>query len=199
MKRIILSGILALGTFLLQRCVNNGESKNLDSVDSAKRFNDTAMNKADSGTARNANLLLDNMTADFAVNAASGGMMEVQLGQMAREKAVSERVREFGTMMVRDHSRANEDLKSRASILHINLPAVPGEGEQKIIKELAGKSGKQFDHAYMEVMVQDHQKDIAEFKNLAEKCNNASIKEFASNTLPVLEKHLDSAQAIYGK
>ncbi len=49
------------------------------------------------------------------------------------------------------------------------------------------------------MMVDDHKKDIAEFRKCADNCSDSTIKNFAANTLPVLEKHLDSIQAIAGK
>jgi putative membrane protein len=51
----------------------------------------------------------------------------------------------------------------------------------------------------MNMMLDDHKKDVAEFRKAADKCTEPSLKDFASKTLPVLEKHLDSAKAITGK
>ena len=61
------------------------------------------------------------------------------------------------------------------------------------------KKGKDFDKDYVSMMVDDHKKDIAEFKKCSENCSDSTIKAFATNTLPVLEKHLDSIQAIANK
>ncbi len=58
------------------------------------------------------------------------------------------------------------------------------------------KKGKAFDKAYVDMMLDDHKKDIAEFRKCADNCSDSTIKSFASTTLPVLEKHLDSIQAI---
>ena len=61
------------------------------------------------------------------------------------------------------------------------------------------KKGKDFDKAYVNMMVDDHKKDIAEFRKCADNCSDSTIKNFAATTLPVLEKHLDSIQAIAAK
>ena len=126
-------------------------------------------------------------------------MMEVALGKIAQEKAVSSRVKAFGAMMVEDHSEANSHLKSIASELNIALPDSVSDDARKEMDKLSMKKGKDFDKAYVDMMVDDHKKDIAEFRKCADKCSDSTIKNFAYVTLPVLEKHLDSIQAIAGK
>ena len=199
MKKLVLNCCLLSCICIFQGCNSGSETNNKDSIDSAQSMNDSTKKKSDSGSANTPQQPVDNMSSDFAVKAASAGMMEVQLGQIAQEKAVSQRVKDFGSMMVLDHIKANNDLKSRAASLNITLPSAPGEDEQKMIDRLSKKTGKDFDKSYMNIMLQDHKKDIAEFKNASDKCNNPSIKDFATQALPVLEKHLDSAQAITGQ
>ncbi|HEX4850239.1 MAG TPA: DUF4142 domain-containing protein, partial [Puia sp.] len=137
--------------------------------------------------------------SDFAMNAADGGMMEVESGKLASEKAVNPRVKGFGAMMVKDHSAANEKLKSLASSLNIALPDSVSKDGQDEINKLAKKKGKDFDKAYMDMMVSDHEKDVSEFRKAADNLSDSTIKDFASRTLPTLEMHLDSAKAIAGK
>jgi putative membrane protein len=198
MKISILIACLISLSFLTA-CNSGTETGTKDSIDSAQKVNDSSSKKTDSVSANVAQPPVDNMTTDFAIKAASGGMMEVQLGKIAQEKAVSQRVKNFGAMMVQDHTQANNDLKSRATAQNIALPAVPGAEEQQMIDHLNKKSGKDFDRSYMMMMLEDHKKDIAEFKNVINKCNNPSIKDFATQSLPILQKHLDSAEAITGK
>ena len=110
----------------------------------------------------------------------------------------STRVKAFGEMMVKDHTEANQNLKTIATSLNIALPdslVMTPERNRKIKM----KKGKEFDKAYVDMMVDDHKKDIAEFRKCADQCSDSTIKSFAYNTLPVLEKHLDSIQAILGK
>ena len=134
--------------------------------------------------------------SDFMVKAASGGMMEVELGKMAQEKAQNARVKEFGAMMVKDHTQANSEMKVVADGKRVALPPSLGDDHQKHVNELQEKAGAEFDKAYMSMMVDDHKKDISEFED-ATKLDDADVKAFATKTLPVLRTHLDSAKAIY--
>ena len=203
MKKITAFLLLA-GLSLTQAC--NNANNNKDSVDSAKEANsdkDTngfnsnndSLSTASSGTT----MPVDKDVADFAVKAASGGMEEVQLGQLAQQKASSQRVKDFGSMMVQDHSAANDELKRLASSKNITLPTSVSNDQQDDINDLSKKSGTDFDKAYMKMMVNDHEKDIKEFEKAGNNLKDADVKNFAMKTLPTLQKHLDSAKAITGK
>lgn len=134
--------------------------------------------------------------ADFAMEAASGGMMEVELGKLAQVNASSQSVKDFGQTMIKDHSAANEELKSTAASKNITLPDVPNADMQKKIDDLRNKSGKDFDDAYIDLMVKDHKQDIDEFQKEADKGNDPDLKGWAANKVPVLQHHLQMAQDI---
>ena len=138
---------------------------------------------------------VEDEVSEFLIKAASGGMMEVQLGEIADKNSKSQGVRNFGIMMIKDHGKANEEIKSLASSKNVSLPATINEEHQKHINELTTLRGAEFDEKYMDMMVEDHQEDI-EFFEKAAKMNDSDISAFASKTLPVLTKHLNAAQKI---
>lgn len=133
---------------------------------------------------------------DFVKEAASGGLMEVELGRYAEQNAGNPRVRNFGTMMVRDHSKANDELKSVASQKNLEVPATMEDSHMNRLNELKKKTGAEFDKEYMKEMVDDHEKDVDKFRKQSENGKDPEIKAFASKTLPVLQMHLDSAKSI---
>jgi putative membrane protein len=202
MKKLLLAAVIAVAFFAFQSCGNDNSSGKGNS-DTTSSMNDSSKKSGDSSASSTSQETrvepADKASIDFAGDAASGGMMEVTLGKMAQEKAVSQRVKDFGAMMVADHTRANEDLIARAKTQNITIPETVKDDEQKMMDKLKKKSGRDFDKTYMDMMVEDHNKDVEEFKKAAEKCTNSSIRDFASQTLPVLQKHLDSARAITGK
>lgn len=138
----------------------------------------------------------DEQTGKFVTEAAGGGMMEVTLGQTAQQQASNQRVKDFGSMMVRDHSKANDELKAIANAKNFTLPATLPEKHQDHVNDLSKKQGKDFDKAYMKMMVKDHEEDIKKFEKAARESSDATIKDFATRTLPTLRMHLDSAKAI---
>ncbi|MCW3092327.1 MAG: hypothetical protein JWP81_3396 [Ferruginibacter sp.] len=192
-------------SFIAAVCISQAcNDSNKDSVTEAKDSNHNALdssamvNRTD--TAMRVNTTpVDKDATDFAVEAANGGMMEVDLGKYAQQNAMSDRVKNFGAMMVRDHSAANEELKTLSSSKNIALPMEVGSDAKKHMDDLMKKKGKDFDKAYMDMMLDDHKKDVKAFQKAANECKDADLKSFAGKTLPTLQTHLDSAKAITGK
>jgi putative membrane protein len=132
---------------------------------------------------------------EFAVKAADGGMLEVELGKLAQTNAASPEVKKFAQMMVDEHTKANDELKTVAAQKNITLPAAMGEKCQKKYNDLAEKKGKDFDKDYISLMVSDHKDVVDEFEKEAEKGNDPELKAWAGEKLPTLRHHLEMAQA----
>jgi len=132
----------------------------------------------------------------FISKAAEGGLAEVELGQLAQDKAQDSKVKEFGKRMVDDHSKANDQLKSLASSKGVNLPSDLNAKDKAEKDRLSKLSGEQFDKAYMSHMVKDHTKDVIEFRKESQSAKDPEVKSFASSTLPTLEEHLKMAKSI---
>jgi putative membrane protein len=130
----------------------------------------------------------------FAMEAAQGGLAEVELGHLAAQKGQSDKVKQFGQRMVDDHSKANDQLKSLAGKDSLTLPTSIDGKDQALKDKLSGLSGADFDKTYMQAMVKDHHKDISEFQKEANSGSNADLKGFAAQTLPTLQEHLRMAQ-----
>ena len=130
----------------------------------------------------------------FAKEAAAGGMAEVQMGQLAVQKASNERVKQFGQRMIDDHTKAGNELKNVASKDNISLPSELNPHDKLIYDNLSKLEGAAFDHAYMQDMVKDHQADVNEFQREASNGANPDLKSFATTTLPTLQEHLRLAR-----
>src|SRR5688572_6469224 len=104
-------------------------------------------------------LAADPATADryFYAKAAAGGMAEVETGALAQVKGNSAAVRDFGEMMVRDHTKANDKLKQIAGRKNIELPTEPDAQHKAKKQELEAVSGAAFDSAYMQAQIAEHE------------------------------------------
>ncbi|BCS52709.1 DUF4142 domain-containing protein [Geobacter sp. SVR] len=130
----------------------------------------------------------------FIKEAASGGMLEVQLGEIAQTKAQSQQVKDFGSKMVTDHGKANDELKQLAQQKQIDLPSRLESKHKSMLDKLQKLSGADFDKQYMKMMVKDHVKDVKDFKDATQKVKDPDLKAWAGKTLPVLEQHLQLAR-----
>ena len=123
----------------------------------------------------------------FMKNAAKGGMMEVAMGKLAEQNGQSDDVKSFGKRMVTDHSKANDELKSIA--------------EKKGVKLASKEPSEKWtsDKAYIDMMVKDHEKDLAEFQDEAKNGSDPDVKKFADDTAKMVQEHLDLAKQTQSK
>ena len=137
----------------------------------------------------------DTDDAAFVANAASGGMMEVELGSLAEKKAADPDVKAFGRRMVEDHSKANDGLRAVAAKAGIPVPGKMSAENHATVQELSALQGEAFNRRYVELMVEDHEKDVAAFHKQAS-AGDSSIDSWARDTLPTLERHLEMAREL---
>ncbi len=134
--------------------------------------------------------------AMFIKKAANGGMTEVELGKIAEDKGQKQEVKDFGARMVKDHGKANDDLKSVASKMNVEVPDKVNAKHQAVIDKFSKMSAESFDAAYVKAMIKDHEKDIAEFEKAEGEVKNEDLKKFISDTIPVMKEHLEMVQKI---
>jgi putative membrane protein len=123
----------------------------------------------------------------FMMNAAKGGMMEVELGKMAAQNAQNADVKKFGNRMVTDHSKANSELMALAKEEGVALPGAKSAGKWKSDKD------------YMDAMVKDHQADLAEFQKEAQNGTDPDVKAFAAKGAKMVSTHLKLAEETQAK
>src|SRR5205807_3311212 len=126
----------------------------------------------DTPAAKSSSLSVKDKT--FMKKAARGGMMEVAMGKLAEQNGQSDDVKSFGKRMVTDHSKASDELKSIAAKKAVKLPS----------KEPTEKWSS--DKAYINMMVKDHEKDLAEFQDEANNGSDPDVKKFAEDTAKVV-------------
>jgi len=123
----------------------------------------------------------------FMMNAAKGGMMEVEWGKLAAQNGQNADVKKFGSRMVTDHSKANSELMALAKEEGVSLPAAKSPGKWKSDKD------------YMDMMVKDHQADLAEFQKEAQSGTDPDVKAFAAKGAKMVSTHLKLAQETQSK
>jgi len=133
---------------------------------------------------------------DFVTKAAQGNSAEVALGQIVAGKTKNPAVKQFAQMMVKDHTAALNELQELAQSKNLNFNDALPEDAQSLQTKLSSDTGTQLDKDYMDSMLEDHQKDVQEFTDQSQKAKDPDLKQWASKTLPILQKHLEKAQQI---
>jgi putative membrane protein len=132
--------------------------------------------------------------SEFMTKAASGGLLEVQLGQQVAQKATTPDAKSFAQQMVTDHTKSNNELKALAAQKNITLPTTLGKDQQKVYDEVLAEKGVDLDKKYVSAMLTDHQEDIKEYQEAVTKSGDANVKTYAQKNLPVLQMHLGMLQ-----
>lgn len=159
----------------------------------------TAQNTSGDHIDTGANEMLRSLDKAFAISAAQGGIAEVKMGRLAAEKASAPDVKAFGQQMVDDHTKANDQLASVVKQEYMILPSDLTAKDEAMYNRLAKLSGVAFDKAYVADMLKDHDADVKEFQKEVRRGKDPNIKNFAEQTLPVLQEHLEKIKSIHSK
>lgn len=135
----------------------------------------------------------------FVMKVSADNLAEIRLGKLATERAGSDRVKEFGRQMVEDHTQANKDLRMLADRTRLSVSQQPPKECQQTIDRLSKLEGAEFDRAYMQEMLQNHQKAVSMFEAKSDNVTNPELKQYVNKTLPKLRGHLQMARKIAGK
>lgn len=192
MKKMTLIALAALAMGF-QACKSSNSGSNADSTATTSASDSGQAVSASADTASTPSAGSDTV---FAQKAAVGGMAEVALGKMASGKGVDAKIKDFGNMMVMDHSKANTELMGIAKANNIKLPVVVDLEHKTKSDSLSKLSGKDFDKAYAAAMVADHQKTLALMQDEAQNGSDEKLKAFAAKTAPVVKQHLDEITKI---
>ena len=184
-------------------CNNTSETEKT-TTDSTRAMSDANISPNPNATMpdSNSNKMTPNTnlkTNDFVSKAGAGGIMEVAMGKLAQSNGGSNDVKEYGKMLEKDHGEAGDKLKSLAAAEGISFPTTMTDEQSQHMAHLQSLTGADFDKAFIPMMIDDHTKDIAEFKKAAAGNENEKVKSFATTTLPTLETHLSKAKSIKSK
>ena len=139
--------------------------------------------------------MVSTMDKTFMKAAAQGGMAEVNLSKLAVERG-GPTVKQFGQMMIEDHTKANEELMGIAESKKVVLPKTMKPDAVVAQKKMSKLNGAAFDKFYVAFMLKDHQKDVADFSKEAKMGKDEDVKGFAAKTLPVVQGHLTALKGM---
>jgi putative membrane protein len=134
--------------------------------------------------------------AEFIRDVAADNYMQIQLGELARDKAKSREVRQFAERIVSDHTRLQNQWNSMTS--RNGMPMKPGMGRRhrEKVEQLGKANGKNFDRAFMTLMIQQHQDEVSYWQKEGRASRSAQVRELVNSGLPTLEEHLAQAKQI---
>ncbi len=193
--------LLAALALVLGACRERAGQPETDTTGTAQAESQTSDTASATTTGVTGGTISD-MTPDdkeFVSKAGMAGLAEVQMGNLALQKASSADVKAFAQRMVTDHSKANAELAQFATTKGLALPTELEGDPEKAMEHLTSLSGADFDKAYMDHMVADHEKAVADFEKASTSATDADLKAWAGKTLPTLKEHFQLAKDVRGK
>ncbi len=193
--------LLAALALVLGACRERAGQPETDTTGTAQAESQTSDTASATTTGVTGGTVSD-MTPDdkeFVSKAGMAGLAEVQMGNLALQKASSADVKAFAQRMVTDHSKANAELAQFATTKGLALPTELEGDPEKAMEHLTSLSGADFDKAYMDHMVADHEKAVADFEKASTSATDADLKAWAGKTLPTLKEHFQLAKDVRGK
>jgi putative membrane protein len=128
--------------------------------------------------------------ASFLKDAAQDGIAEVQFDQLALKKTARPSIKRCARRMIADHTKANEKLSAIAEADYVDLPSGIGLKNDAEKARLTILSGKDFDYAYVNALVDDHKSVVEKYEKEAPRADSPEVKHFIATTLPILKQHL---------
>jgi putative membrane protein len=147
-------------------------------------------------TATPAQTIADAHTSAFLNDVILTNNDEIKLGQLAADNGSTKEVRDFGQMLVTDHTAANATASQLASSMGVAVPTSTTPEADAEYTKLQGLKGADFDKEFASAMAAGHQKAIDKFKAEAGSTDPAPVIDFANQTLPTLQHHLDTAKSL---
>ncbi len=142
-----------------------------------------------SASAGNGQSNLSSQDKSFMDQAAQANASEIQAALLAESKAQNPDAKDFGKLMIFDHTEIGADMAAMAERLGVTLPIGPGQQGRQQMDQLEKMQGASFDRTCMRDQVEDHEKAVALFQKEA-KSSNDEVANFAKIALPILEQHL---------
>ncbi len=199
MKRNFLSILLLSGAALVWSCGNSGSSSDTNNDTAGQNANNVEATNANNNGATGNTTPLNEADRQFVMDAAMADMMEIQSANIAQQNAMSQAVKDYAAMMLRDHTASSNELKTLATSRNTMLTdSLPADARQHM-DAMQKMKGKAFDSHYMQMMTDDHSKVISKFENASNTAADPDLKAWATKQLPILRMHLDSAKAIRGR
>jgi putative membrane protein len=130
----------------------------------------------------------------FLADAIQADLAEVQIGKLAQQKGDNDQVKQFGQMLEQDHGQHLQQAQQVAGQVGVTPPTEPSAQQKATYDKLSKLSGASFDKQFAVAMVKDHKEDIVKFQKMARE--KSPVGDLAGKTVPVLQKHLQSAEAL---
>jgi putative membrane protein len=139
---------------------------------------------------------LNSTDQEFVTNAGYNNVDEINAGYLASTNAADSNVKVFGLLMVNNYGSAQSSLVLLADSLGFTVLSSPDPTHQQELNALQGLSGVAFDTTYLRLQINDDQSAITLYQAEQTNGQNAAVKAYVSEYLPMIQAHLSTADSL---
>jgi putative membrane protein len=200
MKKILPAVAFAASLTILSACHSNSnsttvaDSANNKAIATTDSLNKASLNQADSAASAQKKLSED--ASKFLVKSYEESQYQIQLAKIAQTNALNAEVKRQANALYEEHMRISNQINDIAKQHHFVLPANIDNGHQKTLDDLSKRHDADFDKNYMGAVVDSHQQAANDYKDAYKNLPSGETKNFAAQTLPTIQHHLDDAKQI---
>ncbi|MGN6369712.1 MAG: DUF4142 domain-containing protein [Phycisphaerae bacterium] len=192
---------LSSTAFSQSQSVTGSDNPNANLPRSRNTLNNSAIQSEQQSSQHNANASSDSNKPsredkEFVRDSGSGNKMEIEVGQYIAEHTQNPQVKQYAQTLVQDHQQSQEQLKQAASQAGVSFSDQLTPEHKAMLKELKQKSGDDLNRDFVFSAIADHHKDILEFTYASQHLQNQQLKQYAQQTIPTLQKHLQLANTL---
>lgn len=132
----------------------------------------------------------------FLRSAAEENEAAIELGQVAEQKGLSTKARNFARTLVAQRSRAQRELMSVARTLGLALPRKLSRSDRKLKQQMEKHAGAELDRIFLSRMAEDLDRQYGSYEDAAMSTQNPAVKDYIENLLPDVKRQDQVAKAI---
>lgn len=183
MKRVIIFYSVALSIMFAFACGSDSQDQ-------------TEINNDQTKVEREYNREMEEVK-EFVNEAASEGMMEVQMAEVAMNRSEHPEIDQLAESIKLDHRSGVNELKSLSASKGWGIPVAMTDSDQRKVENLQNADAIDFDEKYLDMTINSHKEAIAKFEKCAEKeGQDADVVAWATRTLPILRRHLEKSEQL---
>lgn len=197
MKRAILLAAAAATALSLAACQKKDEVANPADPGTTNETVNAAQDATSAAVGATSAATVGQVTTDaFVTNAAISDMYEIQAGQIAQKKGQSAGVKDFGKMMVTEHTAMSNQMKPLVTAAGKTLPTGLDDRRKGLIDNLNAAGPADFDKVYLSQQEAAHSEALTLMQGYADNGDDAGLKAAAAKAVPKVQTHLDKVKSL---
>lgn len=133
---------------------------------------------------------------DYLVSAHLNSQLQLALGNTAAERTNTPQIRQFAQRVVESNQVIKNNIAELASGANVELAPAMSTQYTTLLDSIQSYSGREFDSAFLNTVIDEHDQDIERFTTLSQRANNPIFREILTDNLEILHRQKNEAEEL---